>query len=214
MKANNLLEEGRSDRRGGVGVAQRDEVHDRLVQAQNLMKTAHRKSHRSLEFAPGNLVWLRLSQCVAVFVRDGPLSKLAPKYYRSYHVLEYIGGLAYRLQLPTRVRIHDVFHVAFLKKYTGAETAVIPPLPPIVRGRAVPQPQHVVHARPTAHSWDMLVKWHNSSPSSWKHSRTSCLNRRGVMLWTLIWASSIAEGGRHQVGPTVVNVAHWQDYRP
>jgi hypothetical protein len=36
----------------------------------------------------------------------------------------------------------------------------------------------------------------------------------GVMLWTLIWASSIAEGGRHQVGPTVANVAHWQDYRP
>jgi hypothetical protein len=179
MEADNLLEEGRSDRRGGVGVAQRDEVHDRLVQAQNLMKMTHSQSHRPLEFALGNLVWMRLSQRAVVSVRDGPLSKLAPKYYRPYHVLECIGGLAYRLQLPARVCIHDVFHVAFLKKYTGAEPAAIPPLPPIVCGRAVPQPQHVVHARPTAHSWDLLVKWQNSSPSSWKHSRTSCLNRRG-----------------------------------
>jgi hypothetical protein len=146
------------------------EVHDRLLQAQNLMKTTHDKSHRALEFTPGDLVWLRLNQRAAVSVRDGPLSKLVPKYYGPYRVLERIGGLAYRLQLPAHACLHDVFHIAFLKKYTSAEPATIPPLPPIMCGRAVPQPQQVVRARPTAQSWDLLVKWQNNSPAdvSWE----------------------------------------------
>jgi hypothetical protein len=41
-----------------------------------------------------------------------------------------------------------VFHVTFLK---------------IVRGRTVPAPQEVVRAKPTGNSWDLLVKWANSS---------------------------------------------------
>jgi hypothetical protein len=190
------------------------------------MKMAHDKSHRSLEFAPGDLVWLRLNQHAAVFIRGGPLSKLAPKYYRSYRVLERI-GLAYRLQLPPRARIH-VFHIAFLKKYNSAELAAIPPLPPIVRGHMVPQPQQVLHARQTTHSWDLLVKWQNSSSAdvSWEQLEAfkeaypdfqledKLFEPEGVMLWILIWASSIVEGGRHRVGPTVANVGHLQDYRP
>jgi hypothetical protein len=141
-----------------------------LLQAQNFMKTAHDKSYRPLEFNPDGLIWLCLNQRAIVFVHDRSLSKLVPKYYWLYRVLERIGGLAYRLQLPARVRIHDVFHVTFLKKYTSAELAAIPPLPPIVRSRAVPQPQQVVHARPTVHSWDLLVTWQNSLPvdASWE----------------------------------------------
>jgi hypothetical protein len=96
-------------------------IRDRLLQAQNLMKAAHDKSHRPLEFVPGDLVWLCLNQRAAVSVRNGPLSKLAPKYYGSYHVRERIGGLAYSLQLLAWARIHDVFHIAFLKKYTDTE---------------------------------------------------------------------------------------------
>jgi hypothetical protein len=53
-------------------------------------------------------------------------------------MLERIGSLTYRLQLPARARIHDVFHIAFLKKYTDAEPAAIAPLPLIVSGAAAP----------------------------------------------------------------------------
>jgi hypothetical protein len=35
-------------------------------------------------------------------------------------------------------QIHNVFHVAFLKKFDGAPPLTMPPLPPIVRGLAVP----------------------------------------------------------------------------
>jgi hypothetical protein len=36
-------------------------VHDRLLQAQTLMKTAHDKTHRPLDFNPDDLVWLHLN---------------------------------------------------------------------------------------------------------------------------------------------------------
>jgi hypothetical protein len=36
---------------------------------------------------------------------------------------------------------------------------VTPPLPPIVHGRVVPTLERMVHARPTATSWELLVQW-------------------------------------------------------
>jgi hypothetical protein len=37
-----------------------------------------------------------------------------------FQVIEKLGSVAYRLRLPPKARIHDVFHVVFLKKYEGA----------------------------------------------------------------------------------------------
>jgi hypothetical protein len=42
-------------------------------------------------------------------------------------------------------------------------------LPPMVRGRVIPVPDRVVHARPTASSWELLVRWqgHDAAEASW-----------------------------------------------
>jgi hypothetical protein len=95
---------------------------------------------------------------------------LSPKFYGPYEVIEKIEVVAYKLQLPLRTRIYNVFHVAFLKKFDSAPPASVPPLPPIVWGRDVPQPEQVVRARPTADSWESLLKWQDRvvGEASWE----------------------------------------------
>jgi hypothetical protein len=65
---------------------------------------------------------------------------------RPFEVLACISPIAYRLALPPKCHIRDVFHVVFLKKFKGAPPAAVPRLPPIKHGRVLPQPEKVLHA--------------------------------------------------------------------
>jgi len=127
------------------------------------MKAHHDKTHRHVEFEVGEWVWLRLHQRAATSIKGSSSSKLSPRYYGPFRVLERIGTVAYRLQLLPKSRLHDVFHVVFLKKYTGDSPTNTVPLPPIVHGRAVPAPASVLRARPSSTSWDLLVQWQGQS---------------------------------------------------
>jgi hypothetical protein len=135
------------------------EIKDRLLQSQALMKQAHDQRRRDMEFAVGDWVWLRLNQRAATSVRGAGPSKLSAKFFGPYQVTAKIGSVSYRLQLPPNAKIHNVFHVVFLKKFEGSPPTHTPQLPPIVRGRAVPVPKKMVRARSTASSWEVLTQW-------------------------------------------------------
>ncbi|XP_040999472.1 uncharacterized protein LOC121245466 [Juglans microcarpa x Juglans regia] len=49
--------------------------------------------------------------------RFGKKGKLSPRYVGPYEIMEKVGAVAYRLDLPTELQeIHNVFHVSSLKK--------------------------------------------------------------------------------------------------
>ena len=51
-------------------------------------------------------------------------SKLSPKYYGPYKLLQNIGSMAYKLELPTSSGIHPVFHVSCLNKVIGEKLPI------------------------------------------------------------------------------------------
>ena len=59
-------------------------------------------------------------------VRFGKLGKLALRYIWPFEILERMGTVAYRLALPPSLsRVHEVFHVSILQKYTPDLTRVV-----------------------------------------------------------------------------------------
>ena len=51
-------------------------------------------------------------------LRFGKRGKLSPQYIGPYRIVERIGEVAYRLELPPELdHIHDVFHVSMLCRY-------------------------------------------------------------------------------------------------
>jgi hypothetical protein len=62
-------------------------------------------------------------------IRFGKRGKLNPFYIGPFTILDRIGPVAYRLDLPHELsNVHDVFHVSNLKKCIFDETPVMPVL--------------------------------------------------------------------------------------
>ena len=60
-------------------------------------------------------------------LRFGKKGKLSPRFIGPYEVLERIGPVAYRLELPPELaKLHDVFHVSMLRKYRSDESHILP----------------------------------------------------------------------------------------
>lgn len=132
-------------------IADRDQflidVRERLVQAAQHYKHYYDGKHRLLSFDVGEWAWLRLHHRPAAFLGTGAKGKLAPKFCGPYKVIGTIDLVAYRLELPPRARIHDVFHVGLLKKYHGPPPDAPPVLPAMSQGRIQPTPTKALRAR-------------------------------------------------------------------
>ena len=90
--------------------------------------------------------------------------KLSPRFYGPYQVLEHLGKVAYRLELPQQSKIHPVFHVSQLKKKLGNLDHVTPELPPVKEdGMVLLEPKRIVDFRWTKSGkkvlQEALVQW-------------------------------------------------------
>ncbi|GKC27195.1 putative reverse transcriptase domain-containing protein [Tanacetum coccineum] len=109
------------------------EMTEKIIQIKQRMQVARdrQKSYADLkrkpmEFQVGDKVVLKVSPWKG-FVRFGKQGKLNPRYVGPFRVLEQVGSVAYKLELPQELnRVHNTFHVSNLKKCYADEPLAVP----------------------------------------------------------------------------------------
>ena len=86
---------------------------ENLQHAQDFQKQAHNKGTKPKSYASSKKVWLN-----SKYIKTKQNRKLEAKFFRPFQVLYPVGKQAYKLELPKKWRIYDVFHVSLLEQDT------------------------------------------------------------------------------------------------
>ncbi len=92
---------------------------ENLQHAQKLQKRYHDKHAKPKSYAPGNKVWLNNK-----YIPSKRNRKLEAKLFGPFQVLHSVGKQAYKIELPNKWRIHDIFHVSLLEQDTTRKVQV------------------------------------------------------------------------------------------
>ncbi|KAI3776282.1 hypothetical protein L1987_46057 [Smallanthus sonchifolius] len=102
------------------------QIRDNIRVARSRQKSYADKRRKPLEFQVGDLVLLKVSPWKGV-IRFGKKGKLAPRYVGPFKILERIGKVAYKLELPPSLgNVHPTFHISNLKKCLADKNLHIP----------------------------------------------------------------------------------------
>ncbi|KAJ0895862.1 putative nucleotidyltransferase, Ribonuclease H [Helianthus annuus] len=136
----------------------------RVVLKQNLKRAQQRMSslaneHRmDKEFQIGDMVFLKLQDYRQKSVENRSYRKLSKRFYGPFKVIERIGAVAYKLQLPPGATVHPVFHVSLLREAKG--NPVPSPLPAFTGSdELLLQPSKVLSSRHKLGKLEILVAW-------------------------------------------------------
>ena len=86
-----------------------------------------------------------------------------------HKVLQKIGSVAYKLELPPSSRIHPVFHVSCLKKVIGTNIRAQTILPELdTEGSIILEPEAILNQRTrqlrSRAITEVLIQWHGMQP--------------------------------------------------
>ncbi|GJS63890.1 putative reverse transcriptase domain-containing protein [Tanacetum coccineum] len=102
------------------------QIKQRIQAARDRQKSYADLKSKPMEFQVGDRVMLKVSPWKGV-VRFGKWGKLNARYVGPFKVLEKVGAIAYKLELPQELsRVHNTFHVSNLKKFHADEPLAVP----------------------------------------------------------------------------------------
>ncbi|KAJ1686917.1 hypothetical protein LUZ63_018307 [Rhynchospora breviuscula] len=145
------------------------QLKEHLRKAHERMKKFADNKRIERKFSVGDWVYLKIQsyrQLSLQHVKHNP--KLAPKYCGPFEIIEKIGEVAYKLNLPKGSQVYPVFHVSQLKQRIGRDEAVatnVPVVHPEIE--LLVQPELILSRRMIKRNNEyvaqILVKWVNQS---------------------------------------------------
>jgi transposase InsO family protein len=138
-----------------------------LRAAQDRQKSFADQSRRDVVYGVGQKILLSTQN----FRLANPGSrKLLPRWVGPFQILERIGQVAYKLDMPKNLKMHNVFHVSLLKPYRS-DGRVQPPPPPIELENSLEfeverllDHRQVKRGRSKSLKKEFLVKWLGYGP--------------------------------------------------
>ncbi|GKE74434.1 putative reverse transcriptase domain-containing protein [Tanacetum coccineum] len=102
------------------------QIKQRMQAARDQQKSYADLKRKTMEFQDGDKIMLKVSPWKGV-VCFGKRGKLNPGYVGPFKVLEKVGSVAYKLELPQKLsKVHNTFHVSNLKKCYANEPLAVP----------------------------------------------------------------------------------------
>jgi ribosomal protein L21E len=143
-----------------------------LLRMQQRMKAQADKNRTERSFSVGDKVFLRLQPYIQQSIARRKNHKLSFKFFGPFHILERVGQVAYKLDLPSESKVHPVFHVSHLKPCIHPGTQVSPHLPSPADTYQVPLRvlQSRIRQRGTRTVAQDLVQWSHlpASDATWE----------------------------------------------
>ncbi|GJY63795.1 putative reverse transcriptase domain-containing protein [Tanacetum coccineum] len=102
------------------------QIKQRIQAARDRQNSYADLKRKPMKFQVGDRVMLKVSPWKGV-VRFSKRGKLNPRYVRPFKVLEMVGAVAYKLELPQELRrVYNTFHVSNLNKCYADEPLAVP----------------------------------------------------------------------------------------
>nr|GEW00784.1 putative reverse transcriptase domain-containing protein [Tanacetum cinerariifolium] len=102
------------------------QIKQRIQAARDRQKSYANLKRKPMEFQVRDKVMLKVSPWKWV-VRFDKQGKLNPRYVGPFKLIERVGSVAYKLELPEELsRVHNTFHVSNLKKCYANEPLAVP----------------------------------------------------------------------------------------
>jgi hypothetical protein len=155
----------------GQRLARLQKARDEALAAHELArsKVAERTRRGFTPFKKGEMVWLEGKNLKTLYASK----KIAPRREGPFEISEVLGPLTYRLALPTRWRIHPVFHASLLTRYQENETHgrnFTKPPADLLDGEEEYEVEAIVAHKRQGRGLVYLIKWkgYPTSDNSWE----------------------------------------------